>query len=62
MATQGLAGRAVQYRNMFDCAAKIARLEGVRGFYRGSAASFFKIAPNIAFTYLLQVPPLAHLK
>jgi solute carrier family 25 protein 34/35 len=39
-------GHGVFYRNFFDCFVKIFRKEGTFGFYKGWAASLFRLAPH----------------
>ncbi len=42
-AAQGTLGRPVLYRGTLDCIAKIARKEGLKGFYRASLPSYLKV-------------------
>jgi len=45
-------GQVLQYNGMADCINKIARTEGWRGFYKGTAASIYKAAPGAALTFM----------
>ena len=39
-------GKGTVYRGIVDCALKIFRTEGVRGFYKGFSASFLRLGPH----------------
>lgn len=34
------------YKGFVDCFAKIARAEGIHGFYKGAVAAWFRMAPQ----------------
>jgi solute carrier family 25 folate transporter 32 len=44
---------APAYAGLLDCAAKIARREGARGFYKGFAANLLRVAPQSALTLVV---------
>lgn len=50
---QGTLGRPVLYRGTLDCISKIARKEGLRGFYRAALPAYLKVAPSIGCMYFL---------
>ena len=41
-----------EYRGLVDCAQKIMRREGARGFYKGFVANILRVAPQSALTLL----------
>ncbi|TMW60266.1 hypothetical protein Poli38472_000308 [Pythium oligandrum] len=45
-------GKGELYNNIIDCAQKTFRAEGVRGFYKGWTAQYFRIGPHTVFTFL----------
>ena len=42
------------YTSALDCAAKTLRIEGVRGMYKGLAATFFRLAPHTSIMWVVQ--------
>jgi solute carrier family 25 protein 33/36 len=40
------AGKSRQYKNSFDCAKQVLRLEGIRGLYRGLSASYLGVTES----------------
>lgn len=45
-------GKGVLYTGVVDCLVKTARAEGIRGFYKGWAAHYFRLGPHTIFTFL----------
>ncbi|RZF37063.1 hypothetical protein LSTR_LSTR012406 [Laodelphax striatellus] len=39
-------GRGLLYKNYFDCATKVAKIEGFRGLYKGVVPQFSRIGPH----------------
>lgn len=39
-------GKGLVYKGIGDCALKIFRTEGLRGFYKGFSASFLRLGPH----------------
>mmetsp|Transcript_4074 Transcript_4074/g.13379 ORF Transcript_4074/g.13379 Transcript_4074/m.13379 type:complete len:195 (-) Transcript_4074:294-878(-) len=50
---QGLPGRPTQYSNMLDALACIARVEGVRGLYKGLAPACLATLPSTGSSYVV---------
>ncbi|EGR32185.1 mitochondrial carrier protein, putative [Ichthyophthirius multifiliis] len=48
---QGL--NAGKYKNWFDCAAHIAKNEGLKGFYKGTVARLSRVVADVAITFTL---------
>ncbi|DBA03703.1 TPA: hypothetical protein N0F65_004120 [Lagenidium giganteum] len=46
-------GKGELYDNVFDCIRKTFRAEGIRGFYKGWTAHYFRLGPHTMFTFLL---------
>lgn len=42
--------RGTLYKNPIDCLWKTAKIEGIRGLYKGSTAHFMRIAPHTIIT------------
>jgi solute carrier family 25 protein 34/35 len=45
-------GKGVLYSGVLDCLVKTMRAEGIRGFYKGWAAHYFRLGPHTIFTFL----------
>jgi solute carrier family 25, member 34/35 len=45
-------GKGQLYDGLLDCMAKTFRSEGIRGFYKGWTAQYFRIGPHTIFTFL----------
>lgn len=45
-------GRGELYSGVFDCLAKTFRAEGLRGFYKGWAAHYFRLGPHTVCTFV----------
>lgn len=45
--------RSTKYRGVIDCVVKIARKEGVVGYFRGIIPNALKVAPQAALTFVL---------
>jgi len=50
---QRLVDGAPAFAGLADCVRRTARLEGVRGFYRGFAANLLRVAPQSALTLVV---------
>lgn len=46
-------GKGELYAGVFDCAKKTYKSEGLRGFYKGWTAQYFRIGPHTIITFLL---------
>ena len=52
--SQGMPGINMhKYEGLWDCAKKIEKFEGVRGFYRGIVPNFMKTIPAISMSYVV---------
>lgn len=47
-AQRTIPGATILYKNSFDCFAKVAREEGIRGLYRGIGPQLLGVAPEKA--------------
>lgn len=45
-------GRGMLYKNLLNCALKVARTEGLRAFYKGTTAVYFRIGPQTTLNLL----------
>ena len=46
-------GRGMLYTGIVDCFLKIVKSEGIRGFYKGWSAVYFRIAPHSFLNLIL---------
>ncbi len=52
--SQGMPGINMhKYEGLWDCAKKIEKFEGVKGFYRGIVPNFMKTVPAISISYVV---------
>lgn len=47
-----ITGKGKLYRNMFNCFASTLKTEGIRGFYKGFTAHYFRIGPHTVLTFI----------
>lgn len=45
-------GKGELYTGVVDCLAKTFRAEGIRGFYKGWAAHYFRLGPHTVCTFV----------
>lgn len=45
-------GQGLLYTGITDCIIKVARIEGLKGFYKGWSAIYFRIGPHSFFNLL----------
>ena len=53
MQVQGLPGYPILYKSLYDCLAKTAKAEGVRGLWQGIVPSYAQIFPCIFISYFV---------
>lgn len=51
--SDGVIQRSSKYRGVIDCVLKIARQEGIIGYFRGIIPNALKVAPQAALTFVL---------
>ncbi len=47
-----LSGSGILYQGWVDCARKIGRIEGVRGYYKGFVAHYLRLGPHTLLTFI----------
>ncbi|KXN67831.1 mitochondrial carrier [Conidiobolus coronatus NRRL 28638] len=47
-----ITGKGKLYRSMFNCFASTLKTEGVRGFFKGFTAHYFRIGPHTVLTFI----------
>jgi solute carrier family 25 phosphate transporter 23/24/25/41 len=47
-----MAGMGYQYPSLWGAISRIARQEGIKGFYKGLAPNLLKVAPSMAANWL----------
>ncbi|KJE95007.1 solute carrier family 25 member 34 [Capsaspora owczarzaki ATCC 30864] len=45
-------GKGAMYNGLIDCFRKVRASEGVRGFYKGFSAHYFRLAPHTVLTFI----------
>jgi hypothetical protein len=62
LAVQTNTKQSVTYDGIFDCASKIMKNEGVRGFYKGITPNMLRIFPSSGLFFLVYEGVLLKLK
>jgi len=47
------AGRGLLYRGVGDCFMRTFTAEGIRGFYKGAGASYFRLGPHTVLSLVI---------